>query len=50
MEASFLSSAEEALRHFEVSEENGLSDSQVKSLRAIYGCNGTMSLPQMHRD
>ena len=49
MEASFLSSAEEALRHFGVTEESGLSDSQVKSSRATYGCNGRVSLPPIHK-
>ena len=44
MDSAYLSSAGEALKHFNVSEANGLSDSQVKDLTAKYGRNGTTKL------
>ena len=41
MESAFLSSPEEALAHFQVLEQNGLSDQQVEKNLAKYGRNGT---------
>ena len=41
MESAYLTSAAEALKHFSVTEEGGLSDSQVKALTAEHGRNGT---------
>ena len=40
MENSYILSAEEALKYFDVSEETGLSDPQVHNLREKYGNNG----------
>ncbi|MCJ1243917.1 hypothetical protein MMC30_001114 [Trapelia coarctata] len=39
MEAAYLSTTQEVLNHFEVSEEKGLSDEQAKSSLAKYGRN-----------
>jgi len=40
MENSYILSAEEALKYFEVSEDTGLSDPQVNTSREKYGNNG----------
>lgn len=40
MEASYLASTKEALDYFQVSENNGLSDSQVEKAIQQYGRNG----------
>ena len=42
MEASYLSSPEEALRYFNVTEQDGLSDARVSHATAKYGRNGTV--------
>ena len=42
MEAAYLSSTEEALRHFEVSESHGLSHLQVQKAIEKHGRNGTV--------
>ncbi len=44
MESAFLSSPEEALAHFDVLEQNGLSDEQVQKNLEKYGRNGTVCL------
>lgn len=44
MEASYLSSPEEALRYFDVTEQDGLSDAQVRHATDKYGRNGTVHL------
>ena len=44
MESAFLASPEAALKHFEVSEQNGLSSAQVNTARSKYGPNGTSEL------
>ena len=44
MEAAYLSTPEEVLRHFQVTEQDGLSDRQVKQALATFGRNGTVSL------
>lgn len=43
MEASYLSSTREVLKHFHVSEESGLSDAQVNVSKIKYGRNGIAS-------
>jgi Ca2+ transporting ATPase len=40
MENAFTRTPAEALKHFEVTEEKGLSENQVKSLREKHGRNG----------
>lgn len=45
MDNAYVRSTTEALGFFKVSEQNGLSDQQVKSLQDRYGPNGTASLP-----
>jgi hypothetical protein len=40
MEAAYLSATEEVLKHFNVTEENGLSDKQVEKSLAKHGKNG----------
>lgn len=40
MENSYILSGEEALKYFEVSEDTGLSEDQVNTLREKYGSNG----------
>lgn len=42
MEASFLSSVEEALEFFQVEEQHGLSDQKVQEALEKYGRNGTV--------
>ena len=42
MEAAYLSTPEEALKHFNVSEQDGLSNSQVQEAETKYGRNGTV--------
>jgi Ca2+ transporting ATPase len=42
MEAAYLYTTQEVLKHFEVAEEKGLSDEQAKSSLAKYGRNGTV--------
>ena len=42
MEAAYLSSPEEALDYFGVTEQHGLSDSQVQKATDKYGRNGTV--------
>ena len=44
MEASFLSPPEEALQYFNVTEQDGLSDAQVRHAVNTYGRNGTVHL------
>ena len=48
MEASYLSSAEEALSHFRVEEHAGLSDRQVETNRDKFGRNGTVEHHTAH--
>jgi len=43
MEAAYLSTTQEVLKHFEVAEEKGLLDEQVKLSLARHGRNGTVS-------
>lgn len=40
MEAVFLLATEDVLKHFQVTEERGLSDTQVEKALAKYGPNG----------
>lgn len=42
MEAAYLSSAEDALRHFEVNESHGLSERQIRQAVEKFGRNGTV--------
>lgn len=42
MDASYLSSTEEALEHFKVNENQGLSEQQVQKALEKYGRNGTV--------
>lgn len=42
MDASYLTSTEEALEHFKVDEQQGLSEQQVQSAIERYGRNGTV--------
>ena len=42
MDASYLSSTEEALEHFKVNEDQGLSEQQVRKALEKYGRNGTV--------
>ncbi len=42
MDASYLSSTEKALQHFQVNELQGLSEQQVQRALAKYGRNGTV--------
>jgi hypothetical protein len=42
MEAAYLSSTQQALQHFGVSESQGLSDIQVQKATEKYGRNGTV--------
>lgn len=44
MEASYLASTAEALNYFRVSEQNGLTDSQVRQFTEKYGRNGILGL------
>lgn len=44
MEAAYLVSSEDALRHFQVTEQNGLSDVLVQRAIEKYGRNGTILL------
>lgn len=48
MENSYILSAEEALKYFDVSEETGLSDPQVNNLREKYGNNGLDPYVPLH--
>ena len=40
MDYSYISTTQEALKYFDVSEDSGLSDEQVLSQREKHGCNG----------
>jgi len=42
MENAYTKTPAEALKHFQVTEEKGLSEQQVKSLREKHGKNGMM--------
>jgi len=42
MEAAYLSTPEEALKHFQVTEQSGLSGPQVQDALRKYGRNGTV--------
>jgi len=42
MEAAYLSTTQEVLKHFEVVVERGLSDEQAKTSLAKYGRNGNV--------
>lgn len=42
MEAAYLISSEDALRHFQVTEQDGLSDTMVQRAVDKYGRNGTV--------
>ena len=42
MEAAFLSTPEETLKHFHVTEQSGLSGPQVQDALKKYGRNGTV--------
>lgn len=44
MEAAYLVSSEDALRHFQVTEQNGLSDVLVQRATEKYGRNGNVQL------
>lgn len=44
MEASYLASTKEALDYFQVSEQSGLTDSQVRQSTENYGRNGMLGL------
>ena len=44
MEAAYLSTPEEALKYFEVTEQNGLNGTQVQHALKKYGRNGTVHL------
>jgi Ca2+ transporting ATPase len=41
METAYTKTPAQALKHFGVTEEKGLSEQQVQSLRAKHGKNGT---------
>lgn len=43
MENAYTRTPAEALQHFQVREEQGLSDQQVASLREKYGKNGMLT-------
>ena len=47
MENAYTRSPGEALKHFQVSEQNGLSEQQVLSQRKKYGKNGKFSRNSM---
>ena len=42
MEAAYLSTPEEALKYFQVTEQNGLTGAQVQDALKKYGRNGTV--------
>ncbi len=42
MENAYTRTPTEVLKHFQVTEEKGLSEQQVKSLREQHGKNGTL--------
>jgi Ca2+ transporting ATPase len=46
MENAFIKSPAEALRHFQVSEQQGLSAQQVQSLREKHGSNCMLEHPE----
>ena len=46
MEASFLSSPQQALSHFEVTEQSGLSQKQVHQSLEKFGKNGDYKLEE----
>jgi magnesium-transporting ATPase (P-type) len=43
MENAYTRTPAEALKHFQVTEEKGLSEQQVKSLREKHGKNGMLA-------
>lgn len=44
MDSAFLSSTQEVLKHFQVAEQDGLSDTQVRLALEKFGHNGTVHL------
>jgi magnesium-transporting ATPase (P-type) len=44
MENAYIKTPAEALKHFQVTEEKGLSEQQVKDLRAKHGKNGMLAI------
>tara|TARA_R110002003_G_scaffold129_2_gene12078 strand:- start:3978 stop:4133 length:156 start_codon:yes stop_codon:yes gene_type:complete len=46
MENAYTKTPAEALKHFQVTEEKGLSEQQVQSLREKHGKNGMRGLKQ----
>ena len=43
MEAAYLSTTQEVLKHFDVKEDTGLSDAQVNVSKIKYGRNGIIT-------
>jgi Ca2+ transporting ATPase len=50
MENAYTRTPAEALQHFQVREEQGLSDQQVASLREKHGKNGMLTVMQRERN
>lgn len=49
MENAYTKTPAEALQHFQVTEEKGLSEQQVKELRAKHGKNGMSKHIRQHQ-
>lgn len=47
MDYSYISTTQEALKYFKVSEDSGLSDEQVLSQREKHGCNGIFPVERL---
>ena len=45
MDNAYIKTPGEALKHFQATEEQGLSEQQVSAARQKYGKNGTQQLP-----
>jgi|SRR5690242_2437574 len=50
MENAYTRTPAEALKHFQVTEPNGLSETQVKSLRDKHGKNGMLAIFERQED
>jgi len=49
MENAYTKTPAEALQHFQVTEEKGLSEQQVKDLRAKHGKNGMLAMTRQEQ-
>lgn len=49
MENAYTKTPAEALKHFQVTEEKGLSEQQVKDLRAKHGKNGMLAITRQEQ-